>query len=178
VIKVGNWLCRADEVGLAEAVGYNSFRAMYLDGGEYQNWQDVVQAYDLEEVTTFTFNKIRNIVVLEIANGGINQVLSLENEDETFTIFGDGRCGGIFNTDGAAFIQYKKGGVERAVFMIDNSPYDVSEEDEWYEFTCSRDKDMTRDIALQELNLFLRNRGVDIHQNPFTSENTIFVTQL
>jgi len=152
---------------------------MYLedDPAKYEGWADVVMAYRTDSVSELTYHTIRNIVVLEVHDGSINQVFSLENEDEMFKVYSEGCCGGIFNTDGAAFIQYLKGGGQQAVYMIDNSPYDVGMyEDDWYEF--SRDDDFSREIAIQELNLFLRNRGVDIHTHPITAENTVFVTQL
>jgi len=174
MIKIGNWLDRCDEAGLKEHVGYNSFNAMYLEDGEYKNWQEVVKAYDLHGVKELTYDGIRHIVVLEIADGSINQVLSLENADETFKIYAD-YDDFIFNSDGTSFIQYLKDGVEVAVYMIADSPYDVQDEDDWYEFSCSRDSEFNREIALEDLRKRFEKNG--IHAD-VTSENTIFVAQL
>lgn len=182
MIKIGNWLERCDEKALAERdpSEYNSFVSMFLEADgripRFQNWKEVAEAYKLDHVTELTFDSIRHIVVLEIHDGSINQVLTLQDSSEYFKVFG-GCDQGIINTDGSAFIQLLRDGEEVAVFHIDNSPFDVVVDkygDGWEEFTGGRDE-FSHDIALHEFKHHLLDHDVDAE---VTKENTLFVAQL
>lgn len=176
MIKIGSWLDRCDEVGLRESADYNSFRAMYLEDGDYKDWKEVVEAYGNDHITTLTFDTIRHIVVLEIYDGSINQTLSLKDNTESFVVYA-GVDQGIINTSGSAFIQCMRDGKEIAVFHVVNSPFDVQVNeygDGWQEFTGGRDE-FSHDIALQEFKQHLIDNGVDAE---VTKENTLFIAEL
>lgn len=126
--------------------------------------EQMMEDYDTNRVTFLTHNEYKYVVFLEY-DGTINHQFKLEDDNDSIIVHAqDGleECG-VFNTDGIAFMYVYSDGEEQRLYFIDNSPYDLSEQD-------IIDLSMQEDFTVEWL---LTSVGEDA-----TLENTKFVAQL
>lgn len=126
--------------------------------------EQMMEDYDTNRVTFLTHNEFKYVVFLEY-DGTINHQFKLEDDNDSIIVHAqDGleECG-VFNTSGIAFMYVYSVGEEQKLFSVENSPYDMSNED-------------IEELSMQEnftVEALLASVGEDA-----TLENTKFVAQL
>lgn len=126
--------------------------------------EQMMEDHDTNRVTFITRNEFKYIVFLEY-DGTINHQFKLERDSDSIIVHAqDGleECG-VFNTDGIAFMYVYSGGEEQMLYSVENSPYDLSNED-------IEELSMQEDFTVEGL---LASVGEDA-----TVSNTKFVAQL
>lgn len=169
-----DWLDRVDTEW-----GSREFQDLY----QISVWEYIVR-YELFNINHISSNKYRHIVFLEGADSSINCLLSLTNEDkrEHLVIYNNVGEEHIFNTDGMAIIRLIRDSKDVAMFVVDNSPYDIKNNDEDNEFLES-EYETTRQKVIDKINKILENNKEcfpEKSQEPYkaTIENTLIVGQL
>lgn len=132
------------------------FQEMY-DTTPHQMMED----YDTNRVTMITSDDLKYIVFIEPDLEFVNMVFTLDKRNDCVFVFAQEGLDdeGVFNTDGIAFMRVESEKHKPKLYVIENSPYDVSEEDF---------EDYDVDVAI-----LLKSIG-----NDATFENTKFVAQL
>lgn len=127
--------------------------------------EQMMEDYDTNRVTFITHNEYKYVAFLEY-DGTVNHLFKLEDENDSIIVHAqDGleECG-VFNTDGIAFMYVNSAfNGEQKLFSIENSPYDLSNED-------IEELSMQEDFTIEAL---LASVGEDA-----TLQNTKFVAQL
>lgn len=159
MIIIGNWLKRVDTVE-----GRARFKGTYnMDYFEY------MIEHEVTHITRLFAPKTAHVVIMEY-DGSFNQVFSLYS-NEHLEVHSDGcMCDKqrIFNTDGIAFIRLVRDCKVQGTFCLENSPFDM-EDNDWNDF------DISKEEIFEKLNIMLSERNA---QFPATIDNTIFVRQL
>lgn len=93
--------------------------------------EQMMEDYDLNRVTMLTTKEVKYIVFIEPDSTHINMKFTLELEGDYAVVYaqeGLEECG-VFNTDGIAFMGIYETGEKLKLFSIENSPYDLTEDD-------------------------------------------------
>lgn len=93
--------------------------------------EQMMEDYDLNRVTILTTKEVKYIVFVEPESTHINMKFTLEHDGDYAVVYaqeGLDDCG-VFNTDGIAFMGVYATGEPLKLFSIENSPYDLSEDD-------------------------------------------------
>jgi len=117
----GKWL---DDVKTEK--GLDFFKMMYETTPE-----QMMEDYDLNRVTVLTTKEVKYIVFIEPESTAINMQFTLEYDGDYAVVYaqeGLDECG-VFNTDGIAFMGVYSTGEPLKLFSIENSPYDLTEDD-------------------------------------------------
>lgn len=122
----GLWLDRVDSVA-----GVARFQDMYDKTPD-----DIIRIYELERIKIP--EQIKLIVFpCEYSKDKIQQTFQLAEGDEVYC-WSEGCYGTVFNTSGIAFMELERDGIVLARWSLENSPYEMSDEDlEEIEFDMS-----------------------------------------
>lgn len=155
---IGNWLDRVDtpegKEGYIKTYGHCPF--------------ETIVNHELFHLTRIFPDKYRFLAILEY-DGEISQIFALE-DNEHLMVYSAGACGGIFNTDGQAFVKLIRECKQIGMWVVDNSPYDLTDE-MWEE-----DMDeITKEEVLNNLNSLLKTNGLKIKAS---NDNVLYVRQL
>lgn len=158
MIIIGNWLKRVDTVE-----GRAKFKGTYdVDYFEY------MIEHQVTHITRLFAPKTAHVVILEY-DGSMNQIFSLSSQEHlevhSHSSVSDKR---VFNTDGMAFMRLIRDCEVKGTFCLENSPFDM-EEDDWQYMEYSKEK------VFEKLNALLSDRNAEFTA---TEDNTIFVRQL
>ena len=122
---IGDWLTKTSSVE-----GLKYFEMLYETTPE-----QVIKDYELEK---FVVPEHIKAIVCPEYDGTINQVFIIE-PDDLVIVWAEGCCDTIFNTDGMAFMDLYRNGEHIARWCMDNSPYEMNEQDlEEVEFDFSQ----------------------------------------
>lgn len=166
MLTIGKWLRRVDT-----PEGSKEFQELYD-----HSYQEYIRNYELDYVTKLTVNNYPYVVFIE-SDGDFNQVFILGKEDQLY-VFSDGcmaKEGRVFNTDGMAFVRLNRDNKFLGTFSVENSPYDMEENDSDWEYF-----EITKEAIMKKLNDILADRNIDeTHTHgEATLKNTLFVRQL
>lgn len=117
----GKWL---DDVKTEKGLAY--FKDMYETTPE-----QMMEDYDLNRVTMLTTKEVKYIVFIEPDGTYVNMKFTLEHDGDYAVVYAQEglESYGVFNTDGIAFMGIYATGEPLKLFSIENSPYDLSEDD-------------------------------------------------
>lgn len=158
---LGKWLTRVDT-----PEGRELFKQLYD-----KDFYEMMIRHDVTHISHIFPDIIRHVVFVEY-DGTFNQVFSLDDGDHLL-VYSDGCMsdkGCHFNTDGIAFFCLVRGGEIIGWYSVENSPYDL----------CEDDWDL--DDSCEELTVQLRAM-LDVYDYPdttkvVTNSNVLFVRQL
>lgn len=131
----------------------------------YESTPEVMMIdYETTRQTWITKDDFKYIAFLEY-DGTINHLFTLDEDTDTVCVHAQEGLEeyGVFNTDGIAFMYVYSDGEEQNLYFVDNSPYDLCNED-------IEELSMQEDFTIEAL---LKSIGDDA-----TLENTKFVAQL
>jgi hypothetical protein len=154
---IGKWCPRVDS-----GKGLEYFKSLYKT-----TYQEMIRKYRLDHITELT-NKTISFLVFPEYDGDINQIFVLQDED-TVKVYSEGRLsdeGRIFNTDGMAFFTLIKEEKEIATWCVENSPYDLTDEDF---------DELDKPTLLNTIRKSLKANNLDFE---VTNTNVLFVRQL
>ena len=154
---IGKWCTRVDS---GKDVEY--FKSLYKS-----TYQEIIKRYRLDHITELT-NKNITFLVFPEYDGAVNQIFVLQDGD-TVKVYSEGRLadeGRIFNTDGMAFFSLIKEGKETATWCVDNSPYDLTDDDF---------DELDKPTLLNTVRESLKANNLDFE---VTDTNVLFVRQL
>lgn len=143
MLIIGLWLDRVDTT-----TGVAQFQDMYEKTPD-----EMIKIYELERIKVP--EKIKLIVFpCEYAKDKVQQIFQLTEGDEVYC-WSEGCHDTVFNTCGIAFMELEREGVVLARWSLENSPYEMNDEDlEGIEFDMSvLPEGFTRDqiIFVQQL---------------------------
>lgn len=143
MLITGLWLDRVDTI-----VGVVKFQDMYEKTPD-----EIIKIYELERIKVP--DQIKLIVFpCEYAKDRIQQTFQIQEGDEVYC-WSEGCWDTVFNTSGIAFMELEREGVVLARWSLENSPYEMNDEDlEEIEFDMSvLPEGITRDqvIFVQQL---------------------------
>lgn len=131
----------------------------------YESTPEVMMIdYETTRQTWITKDDFKYIAFLEY-DGTINHLFTLDEDTDTVCVHAQEGLEeyGVFNTDGIAFMYVYSDGEEQNLYFVDNSPYDLCNED-------IEELSMQEDFTIEAL---LKSIGDDA-----TLKNTKFVAQL
>jgi hypothetical protein len=123
-------------------------------------------------ITRIFPNKYQHIAFIEGMDGSANCVFTLK-PGEHLMVYSSGCMGdnAVFNTDGIAFVRLIRDCKEVAMWAVDQSPYDYTDED--YD-----NHELDREEVMENIRKAIKESVEGEMEYEVTSENTLIVGQL